>query len=70
MRHLLVTTALLIAGLSVASAAAPMSTSERLAPNATQSIAYKCERVCTRYGYCGYGHDRHKCCKSWRKVCH
>ena len=70
MRHLLVTAALLIAGLSIPANAAPMSTPDMSKPGAAQSVAYKCERVCTRYGYCGYGSNRHKCCKYWKKVCH
>jgi hypothetical protein len=73
MRHFLAT-ALAAATLSLsgfAASAAPLSTSDLLKPQsiATQTWA-KCHRVCHAWGYCGYGHHRHRCCKYWKRVCH
>ena len=70
MRRLLIASALIISGLSVPASAAPPNTLQPLSPISSTSIAYKCSYVCTYYGYCGYAHNRYKCCKSSRKVCH
>jgi hypothetical protein len=69
-------TRLLVAGLALALAplafvsasAAPMSTSDLLKPERLVEEA-RCYRYCYAYGYCGYRHNRYKCCKVWKTRC-
>ena len=48
--------------------AAPMSTSDLLKPQGGAEPA-RCYRVCKSWGYCGYGHHKHRCCKYWHRHC-
>ena len=34
----------------------------------TEKTNVWCKRYCHSYGYCGYGYNKHRCCKKW--VCH
>ncbi len=48
--------------------AAPMSTSDLLAPK-TAVEAVACYKHCNYYGYCGHGYKKYRCCKSWGTRC-
>ena len=54
--------------LGASAQAAPMSTSDLLKPQGAAEPA-RCYRVCKSWGYCGYGHHKHKCCKYWHRHC-
>jgi hypothetical protein len=63
------TLALTLSPLMLGSAsAAPMSTSDLLAPKTAVEEA-RCYKHCNYYGYCGYGYKKYRCCKSWGTRC-
>ena len=72
MRRLLFASAFAIATLPLGllpASAAPMSTSDLLKPQSAVTNVW-CKRVCHHWGYCGYGHHKHRCCKVWKRVCY
>ena len=74
MRRFTIKSTLAAAALALSAAvasAAPMSTSDLLRPeSAASNVWAKCYRVCSYYGWCGYGYGRHRCCKAWHRKCH
>lgn len=72
MRSLLVAAAFAILAPLSAATAAPMSTSDLLRPHSavTEARHHRCHSVCRVSGWCGRHLHRHRCCLSWKRVCH